>query len=391
MRVVIAAGIFPPDIGGPATYAEQIANALSASGRELSVVCYSSVRSDEAQRPYPVYRIPRNLPKVITYARYWYRLLRLSRTADVIFAQGPTAGGLQSYIINRLFHTPYVVKVTGDYAWEQGTARFGVKTSIDEFQRIGGDLPLIVRTLRSIERAVSSAAARVIVPSEYLRMMVVHWGVPSERVSVVYNAAQSGTSDKRSAADVRTNSSSHPLVLSVGRLVPWKGFDVLVHAWQDVLAKFPSARLVIIGSGPGAERLQELIRSSGVDGSVSLQGQRSRSEIAEWFRQADAFVLNSGYEGLSHSILEAQLCGVPCAVSDVGGNPELVTHEKTGLLFPYNNRPALAASLLRLLDAPQEAKAFAKEAQRHAEGFSVTSMVSKTLSVLEGVSKERSR
>src|SRR3989344_6112664 len=118
MHLLIAAGIFPPDIGGPATYAERLASGLARKGHSVRVVCYSSTMDDEP-RPYRVIRIKRRSLKGITFFNYLAQLLWHAVWADCVYAQGPVAGGFQSLIAHVLTRKLYFVNVTGVYAREQ--------------------------------------------------------------------------------------------------------------------------------------------------------------------------------------------------------------------------------------------------------------------------------
>jgi glycosyltransferase involved in cell wall biosynthesis len=137
-----------------------------------------------------------------------------------------------------------------------------------------------------------------------------------------------------------------PLVLSVGRLKAPKDFWTLVRA----LASLPSGRcrLRIAGDGPERAALSEEIHRLQLDGAVELLG--NRDDIGELLREAQLFVLSSRSEGLPMSVLEAMASGVPVVASSVGGIPELVIDEETGLLVEPGDPQALAKAIAQMLD-----------------------------------------
>ncbi|MBZ5630067.1 MAG: glycosyltransferase family 4 protein [Acidobacteriia bacterium] len=139
-----------------------------------------------------------------------------------------------------------------------------------------------------------------------------------------------------------------PLVGFVGRLSPEKGPQYLVRAAADVLRYRPDAKFVLVGSGPERERLQKAVASLGIEGSVRFVGQRA--DMPSVYASLDVIVLPSVSEGLPLTILEALAAKRAVVASDVGGVPSIVIHEKTGLLVPPGDVPALAASIERLLD-----------------------------------------
>jgi glycosyltransferase involved in cell wall biosynthesis len=99
-------------------------------------------------------------------------------------------------------------------------------------------------------------------------------------------------------------------------------------------------------------------------------------------KAADYFALYSGYEGLSHVLLESLRAGTPVIASDKGGNPEVVQHGINGLLVPYINREALAAALIEALQ-PGMRESLAANTQRGMERFDFAMMVEQTAAALE--------
>lgn len=141
-----------------------------------------------------------------------------------------------------------------------------------------------------------------------------------------------------------------PLVVCVGRLCRQKGQDVLLSAWESVLARVPGARLVLVGDGPDRARL-----TARAPASVLFTG--TVADAAPWYRAADLVVLPSRWEGMALAPLEAMACGRPVVVTDVDGAreglpPALVPH----CVVPPEDPAALAdAAAALLLDAPLRA------------------------------------
>jgi glycosyltransferase involved in cell wall biosynthesis len=168
------------------------------------------------------------------------------------------------------------------------------------------------------------------------------------------------------------------MIISAGRLVPWKGFVELI----SVMEFFPRAHLTIAGEGPERERLQRIIEDKKVAGRVSLRGNITRQELLALFKKADLFVLNSSYEGLPHIVLEALQARVPVIATDVGGTGELIQHEYNGLLIPAGDHSALRAALQRLLQDTGLRSRLAENGSASLEKFTWQSLVGKTEAVL---------
>ena len=189
LRILVTTGIFPPDVGGPATYVPGMAEALAARGHEVTVVAPQE-RLVPSPITNPSYRLVRfQRARYLRYANFFVELgralvtiLREARRCDVMFVNGL---GLPAVLASRLVGKPMVVKVVGDGAWELAHARGWTTLDLDEFQKARG---WWVRLLRWWHHQAARRARAVIVPSRYLARIVERWGVPASRVHVVYNA-----------------------------------------------------------------------------------------------------------------------------------------------------------------------------------------------------------
>ncbi len=361
MKIVVATPLYPPDIGGPATYASILAEELPKMGVEVRLVKFGDVR---------------HLPKLLRHYAYYRRVLAASKGADVVLALDPVSVGLPALKAAKKAGKPFVVKIVGDYAWEQGVQRFGVTLPLDEFVRTA-EIPFAVRPLRATQKQVAESARRIIVPSEYLKKIVMMWGVAENKIEVIYNAVpdiEIGEVPKAVRALTR------PLVVSVGRLVPWKQFDSLI----DVVAKAGNLSLAIVGAGPEQERLRTYAREK-LGGGAVFTGQLSKADTLATIKHADAFVLNSSYEGLSHVLIEALQLGVPIVTTRSGGNAELIAHRENGMLVPSGDPEALQAAIVQLL-ADQELRVFLRaNALTTATRFSKEAMLNKTVDLFSAV------
>jgi glycosyltransferase involved in cell wall biosynthesis len=133
----------------------------------------------------------------------------------------------------------------------------------------------------------------------------------------------------------------------VGRLELEKGHPTLLEAWPMVLEQVPRAYLVIVGEGSRLNALHQIARDQGVERHVVFTGRRD--DIPAITAALDVAVLPSYREAQGLTILEAMALSRPVVASNVGGIPEMVEHEKTGLLVPPHDPPALASAIVRLL------------------------------------------
>lgn len=364
MRVAIATGLFPPEIGGPATYSELLRDELPKRGIAVEVFPFSRVRA---------------YPKIIRHFAYFFILLRGVRKADIVYALDPVSVGLPALLAARALRKRFLIKIVGDYAWEQGTQRFGIAEPLDAF--VGRGLsahPFFVRVLRRTQSYVSRKADTVVVPSAYLGGIVEKWNVPQERIRVVYNGVSAPELKDRDGIR-RSLGIEGQVITSVGRLVPWKGFDALIEILPKLRERFPDLSLYIIGDGPEREALEEKIRAHGMGDRVRLLGRRERLDTLKYIYASDVFVLNTRYEGLSHTLIETMMLGTPIVTTPAGGNKELIEHEATGLLVPFNDRAALRDALESILSDSARACARAEHARQKAKQFTQERMLRDTM------------
>ncbi len=334
-RILILAGIFPPDIGGPAIYSQRLAQELTKRNIPVKVICYFSGHSPQiSKEPFEVIRISKKLG-IFRFLSYLWNVWRLAKDSDILYAQTLFSAGIPALLAGKILGKKVIVKITGDHAWE----RFNTGQSMEEFQnkKYGWRIEFIKKMQAHLLKRVS----KVIAPSQYLKNIISNWGVAPDAIEVIYNAPVRFPDLSVSKEEAQEKIGiKGDIILSVGRLMPWKGFDVLVEIMPDLLKENPNLYLVIVGEGPEKEKLR--------GNRVKLVGKIPHNQIYWYFRAANLFVLNTGYEGLSHTILEAMQAGLPIITTDIGGNPELIENEENGILIDYNNKEQLKQAILRL-------------------------------------------
>lgn len=338
MRLVIATPLYPPEIGGPATHTLFLEHMLPAHDIEVETVPFAHVR---------------HWPKGLRHIQYAWRLWRAARRADVLFAQDTVSAGLPALLAARLARVPLLVRVPGDHAWEQGRQRFGVTDSLEEFQkkRYGWRIEL----LRRVARAVVRHATLVTVPSEYFKRIVGEW-VTRTDIRVIYNGVDLALKPVRPP-----RLPSRPFFVSIGRLVPWKGFGELI----ELVERMPGWTLVIVGDGPLRTELADQVRARGVEDRVIFTGSLPRAEVAGWLGVSDAFVLNSSFESFSYQVVEAMGAGVPVIAPAIGSIPELIHDGVEGVLVTPGDLQSIEKAL-RSVHADSALWRGRTEAARHA-------------------------
>ena len=357
MRVLVVSGIWPPDVGGPASHAPDVAAFLRARGHAVEVVTTAS--APPAPEAYPVHWISRALPKGAIHVRTAAEIARRARAADVVYTTGMFGRSASGATLAR---RPYVVKLTADPAFERARRRGMVGGDVDEFQRSHGDVA--IRVLRIARDAELRHAAHVFTPSAYLRELALAWGVPAERVSVLPNPAPP-LPELRPREVLRAERGlDGPTLAFAGRLTAQKSLGVALEA----VAAVDGVTLAIAGEGDERAPLERRAAELGLGARVRFLGALPRERVLELFRAADAAILSSSWENFPHTVVEALAVGTPVIATAIGGVAEIVNDGENGLLVPAGDAVALADAVRRFLaDEPLQARLRAAAAPSVAE------------------------
>ena len=340
MKLLIVSGIWPPDVGGPASHAPEVAAFMRERGHEVEVVITAD-RAPQAEA-YPVHWVSRSLPKGVVHARALATITAHARTNDVVYTTGMFARTAAACTLTR---TPSVVKLTGDPAFERMRWRGTFAGGLEEFQRGAGGVESAA--LRALRSGTLRAATRIVCPSAYLRDAVISWGVPAARVTTLPNPAPGVPPVDRAVARRRLGVGQQVLLAFAGRFGPQKALGVAL----DAVAATEDVTLALAGEGDGTAELQR--RAAPLGDRVRFLGPLSRADVLELFAAADASVLSSEWENLPHAVLESLAVGTPVLATAVGGVPEIVEDGVNGLLVPAGDSAAFAAAVARFAgDAP---------------------------------------
>jgi glycosyltransferase involved in cell wall biosynthesis len=178
------------------------------------------------------------------------------------------------------------------------------------------------------------------------RVLIVHNGVDVSRFSV--------------AERISPAEPTRPSVLVVANLIEYKGHRYFLHAWADVLRRFPGAKAQLAGEGPMLQPLRDLAADLGIAHSVMFMGRRA--DIPELLAQCDLYAHPSLQEGYSNAVLEAMCAGAPIVATAVGGTVEAIADGETGLLVPPADAVALGRAMVRMLDDRAAAAAMGRRA-----------------------------
>lgn len=366
-KILIATPLYPPDIGGPATYVQILKNELTKIDINVTVLSFGEVR---------------HLPKVISHFVYFVKLIKKARGMDIILALDPISVGLPVCIVSFLLRKKFILRVAGDRAWEAYQSKSKKFVSPEDFQKKNYGVMTLLRRL--VQKSVAKRAERIIVPSNYLKSIVTMWGIEEKKIHVVYNGFDDGDIILGDKKELRSFLNIEgKIIMSAGRLVSWKGFNVLIEIMPDIIKNISNAKLYIAGDGPDRKKLELKVKKLGLGESVQFLGGLPRATLLQYFKASDVFALNTGYEGLSHQLIETMSVGTPIVTTNVGGNPELIENGKEGILISYNNKAELENAVMEILNGHVDSSRLVENAKKRVSEFSRERMVEETTKVLD--------
>jgi glycosyltransferase involved in cell wall biosynthesis len=220
--------------------------------------------------------------------------------------------------------------------------------------------------LQRLQRLSYKLAHAVVANSSAAADAVVSDGVPRDKVIVIPNGIDI---EHRPAC----HSPGSPRLIVVANFRPEKGHDLLVAAARRIVDRRPDAVFQLVGNGPLLNVIREHVRRAGLGHAFEFLGQRT--DVPHLLASAGLLLLPSRTEALPNAVLEAMAAALPVVATAVGGVPELIEHDRTGLLVPPENAEALADAALTLLNDTERARRLGEDARKSAERFRMGPMV----------------
>ena len=355
MKIVFATPLYPPEIGGPATYAELFDREMSKRGHLVKIVKYGDYK---------------NLLSGIRHLAILIRIIKEARKADIIFAQDVFSVGLPATVASKILNKPLMIRVPGDYAWEFGTQNKGVKDNIDEFQK--KRYSRLIEFYRRIEKYIVENARIVVTPSEYFKILVKKWLRKNQgKVVTIYNGIDEEKIREFTKKSYETKDKKK--IISAGRMVKWKGFASLVK----VVSKHNDWNLELVGNGPEEMNLVNLIGTLGVNDRIKLTNSLSKEELWQKISESDIFVLNSTFESFSYQAVEAMSLGIPLVSTNACNMGEIINNGENGIMIGSGNESELENALEKLFSNQELREKIGKKSIEVSRIFSVKNTIDK--------------
>ena len=320
MKILIIVGIFPPDIGGPATFVPLIAKELINNDYRVEVICLSdTLDHDDKIFEFKIHRIKRRQNLILRWIVTIYKIIKHGKENDLLFVNGLP---MESYIANLIIRKKSLRKVVGDWAWERGRNLNLTTDAFDEFQNKSHNLHL---EIAKFSRGwTAKKVDLVITPSKHLKSVVNNWGVKKEKIKVIYNGTKIIPINSESL-DVKNIK-----LITVGRLAPFKNIDRIIMSLKQIAFEEENIKLFIVGDGPERQNLEILVKKLKLENSVVFTGQLVEEELDKFYKNSDIYIQASGYEGMPHTLLEAISHNLSIISTPIGGTNEILENDTNG-------------------------------------------------------------
>jgi glycosyltransferase involved in cell wall biosynthesis len=370
MKITLITGIYPPDIGGPATFVPQLAAELQARGHVVQALSLRS--SNQSKRQYlewDEYFILRDGVVPLRFIKTVWKIIKVARNSDVIFANGLHQ---EAATANFFIRKKLIAKIVGDPVWERWVNNALESKEIEAFQN--QDLGIGIKLQRIFLTWSLNQFHTVITPGKSLVSTIRNW-----RVITPIRFIPNGTPEANPAqSDLKQFD-----VILVNRLVRWKNVDLLISACAGT-----NLKLAIVGEGPELDNLKSFAKRQNV--KAYFLGGVDTDTIDYLMRNSRIFALISSYEGMSFSLLRAMMLGMPILVSNIPANMDVIENNINGIVVDIADISKIKNAIENLLADPEGCISLGLSARQKAlNEFSLSKVLGRTIDELVG--KEKSK
>jgi glycosyltransferase involved in cell wall biosynthesis len=337
MKILIATGIFPPDIGGPSVYSAALAGEFSSRKIEIVVVTYgedadSEFKAEGAKFQFEtksyckIVKISRRITKGVRHLLYFWAIFKNAKDADAILAFDSLSAGLPALAASVILRKKIILRLGGDFLWEKAVEKGRVFCTLREFYDknyykdfFWPERVLIRFVLRKVDILIFS--------TEFQREIFLEpYRLKKEKIKVIKNILPVRISESRNFGFPRSGQ-NEKVFLFAGRFLKLKNLTFLIDVFKDIIACDPEVKLTIMGEGPERETLELQITNQGLRGkSIILKNAVSQKDLANKIRESYACVLPSLSEISPNFALEC-----------ISQNTPIILTEETGIKNDFPN------------------------------------------------------
>lgn len=342
-KILIVTGIYPPDIGGPATFVKDFFYFIKKQNDLVKVITLQNKQNIKAEEQ-KIIKINRDLNKFIRTIILIKTIRKYSKNVETVLCCGLM---FETYIAQLGLKNKKIYRFVGDSIWEKYLS--SKKSNISE----ENNLNLFLNFIVFFRNYILNKFDLIITPSNYLKKYIKK-NIKSKNIKIINNFA-SFEINKTNSFQKQISFQKKINFIALSRLVKWKNIDLLIEAFKD-LKEF---NLHIYGSGPEQKLLKEKIKKLSLD-NVFLYGSIKRSEVFHLLLKSDCFIQISSYEGMSFSVLEAIALNKPMLLSNIEPNFETA---KNAAIYVNQKSISNIIETLKLFKSPKIRKIISDNAK----------------------------
>lgn len=340
MKFLVVTGIYPPDIGGPATFTVAFTKWLTAHGHDFRIITLWD--RTKAQINIRTIFFPRYKNKTLRFIKVTWCVFRQLFNYDYLIATGMHE---ESAIALRFKKKKSIARIVGDPVWER--AKNSNRTSLNLLDFQNSKLDLKSKFERRLLVWSLNQFSSITCPSLELCELVENWGV-CRPIRYIPNGIR--------ITELNLVRKEYDLIV-VSRLVKWKNIDQVLEASREL-----DLKLLIVGDGPEMNALR--VKSKLLRANATFLGEIPQDKVKFLLQKSKIFIQVSSYEGLSFSLLQAMEAGIPCVITNIPGNLQVAKSGEEAIVVELDNQTELQYSIRKVLDSPELASNLVQNARK---------------------------
>ncbi|MBI2062821.1 MAG: glycosyltransferase family 4 protein [Candidatus Yanofskybacteria bacterium] len=340
IKIVLATGIFYPDVGGPAIHVRKIAEALAGRGHLPVVIAYGDYDGPE-QFPFKVIRISNKLSPLPRHLKYLLVLFKQAFGAKTLYAFNLSTAGIPVFIVGKVLRKKIIIRVPGDPIWERIVEGGKRLVSFVNYYKQGLyliDRPWLFKTIKFILPKFDKIVFYTPFLSEIYQK---YYDVPAGKITIILNPVF-----KRQPISFEL--SSEPTVLFAGRFVAYKNLELVIRAFDGVWRQFNKGKLVLIGEGPDREKLEKVISNLPSANHIDIISKVNQDKLFEYISSSWVGIGPALTEFNPNFILECLSFGKPVLLSRENG---LLVKMPEEFLFDPQSEQELQSKMSQFFNA----------------------------------------
>jgi glycosyltransferase involved in cell wall biosynthesis len=314
MKILIATGIFRPELGGPATFAAELASRLSGTATSPTVITYSKKPAYDFDQTYsfPLVRIVRGNSKILNYTKFFFAIAKRVPKYDLVYTLDWFSAGVPVMLACFLTRKKYIVRVGGGYIWEKYLAQGRSPVTLKQFYEKG--LYKKYKLMFFMIKKVLKNAQKVIFNSDEQKdLYTKYYNIRPNKTAVIYNPVPEHVFGTIIASYKLRYAERDKELIFAGRFIKMKNIESLIKAFAKLNDQ--SFTLALIGEGPEEQNLKKLVKELQLENRVSFQPPMNQKDLYRRIANCYCVVIPSWTDISPNQAYECLALGIPFLIT----------------------------------------------------------------------------